>query len=110
MELESYRISQWVVVTIRGRLDGAAAPRFEQEMDKRTTEGNTRFVMDLGALEYISSAGLRGLLTLAKKLKDVKGKLVFCNLRGMVAEVFSVSGFSSMFSLFDSLETALKQG
>jgi anti-anti-sigma factor len=55
----------------------------------------------------MSSAGLRSILSLGKKVKAQGGSLVFCNLQGMVQEVFDVSGFTSIFSVYASQEEAL---
>ncbi|MGM0759793.1 MAG: STAS domain-containing protein [Thermodesulfobacteriota bacterium] len=57
--------------------------------------------------EYMSSAGLRSILSLGKKVKAQGKSLVFCNLQGMVQEVFDVSGFTSIFSAYKSQEEAL---
>ena len=70
-------------------------------------EPGTRLVLDLNGLEYISSAGLRVILSAAKKMKARNGKLGLSRLQPRVREVFQVSGFSSIIPVFETLPAAL---
>lgn len=108
MEFESARKGDKTLVIVRGRMDAVTAPEFEKEIDTRLQAGDTVVVADLTDLEYISSAGLRSILTSGKKLKAAGGSLAFCGLDGMVQEVFSVSGFTAMFPVFDTAEDAVE--
>ncbi|THB66329.1 MAG: anti-sigma factor antagonist [Desulfovibrio sp.] len=110
MEFESQKQGNSTVIKVTGRMDAVTAPEFEEKSGEIMEAGNTDFIVDFGSLEYISSAGLRSVLSVAKKLKAKQGGIRFCNLDGMVQEVFSVSGFSSMFPIFDTLEDALAEG
>jgi len=110
MEFASNKQDQAMVISVTGRMDAVTAPEFEQECNKWIDEGERLLIIDLGGLEYISSAGLRSILATAKKLKAEQGQIRFCNLNGMVQEVFSISGFSSMFTICETSEEALKQG
>lgn len=110
MKIESSKKGIAVVIKVLGRMDAVTAPEFEKECDGWLAKGEKSFVVDLGGLEYISSAGLRSILATAKKLKAAQGNIHFCNLSGMVQEVFTISGFSSMFPIHDSLDEALAQG
>ncbi|MCX8022231.1 MAG: STAS domain-containing protein [Syntrophorhabdaceae bacterium] len=96
------------IVYIKGRIDAISAPEFEKRIDGMISEGNSTFVLDLSELEYISSAGLRSILVLAKRLKSENGKIVFSGLKGPVAEVFKISGFYSIFNVFADEKEALK--
>ena len=98
-----------VVVSVKGRMDAVTAPEFEKNVIDLISKGEKAFVVNLGELDYMSSAGLRSILALAKKLKEREGKIIFAGLRGPVEEVFKISGFSSMFKIFDSEETALRE-
>lgn len=97
------------VLKLKGRMDAVTAPEFEKECTARMDQGERSFIVDLGGVDYISSAGLRSILSAAKKLKALQGKICFCGLKGMVQEVFSVSGFSSMFPVHATLEDALSK-
>lgn len=107
MELVATNQGEFTVVNVTGRLDAVTAPDFEKECTALMEQGSHNMILDLSGLEYISSAGLRGILSSAKKLKAEQGEMRFCGLQGMVQEVFSISGFQTMFKVFDSVEAAL---
>ena len=109
MDIVSMKQGDAMLLRLKGRMDVATAPAFEQACDKVVQGGDKFLVVDFGALEYISSAGLRCILGIDKKFKAQGGRLALCNLKGMVKEVFQISGFSVMFSTFDTLEAALEQ-
>ncbi|MBP8645565.1 MAG: STAS domain-containing protein [Syntrophobacteraceae bacterium] len=92
---------------VKGRLDAITAPDFEKECAAWIDRGENQFIVDLEELEYISSAGLRSVLITAKRLKSDNGRICFCNTRGMVRKVFNISGFQSMFPMYDTLDEAL---
>lgn len=96
-----------VVVSATGRIDAITAPVFETYLVELMTNGERYFLVNLAGLDYISSAGLRSILATAKKLKTEAGEISFCNLQGPVEEVFKISGFNSIFKIFESEATAL---
>jgi len=100
--------NDWTVVTVEGRLDTISAPDFERKVQERIAEGETRFVIDLSKLEYISSAGLRSILIAGKSTTATGGQLCCCGLHGVVKKVFEVSGFTSLFPVHNSLEEIVK--
>lgn len=109
MDFEDIKHDNAIEIKVKGRMDAVAAPEFESHCDEWLNKGERMFVVDMGGLEYVSSAGLRSILATAKKLKASQGAIHFCNLSGMVQEVFTVSGFSTMFQIHDTAEQALEQ-
>ena len=107
MNIETSKIDQTVVLAIKGRMDVIAAMQYEKTIAECLQRGDRKFVVDLNALDYISSAGLRSLLTTAKKIKEVKGTANFCNIQGVVKEVFAMSGFDSILPIFKSVKDAM---
>jgi anti-anti-sigma factor len=103
---QSEKLDNVVVVSVSGRLDPLTGPQFEQFVNALISEGHLKYVADLGGLEYISSAGLRSILSMAKKLRPMGGAIVFANLQGMAKDVFDISGFGSMFGIFDTVSEA----
>ena len=71
-----------------------------------STQGPKKVVIDASDLDYISSAGLRVILTTAKKAKAAGGGLTIACARANVKEVLTVSGFDSIFGLHDSVDAA----
>lgn len=109
MELSAKKEQGVVVMSVKGRMDAVTAPEFEKGFDPYITGGDRKFVADLADLEYISSAGLRSILSTAKKVKAVGGQVVFACLSGMVKEVFDISGFGSMFEIYASVKEAVSK-
>lgn len=107
MQIETSKIGQTVVLAIKGRMDVIAALEYEKTIAACLQCGDLKFVVDLDGLDYISSAGLRSLLTTAKKIKGAKGTANFCNVKGVVKEVFAMSGFDSILPVFNSVKEAL---
>ncbi len=95
------------VTKISGRMDATTVALFSEECQKLLDSGAGRFIIDLGGLEYISSAGLRGILTMGKACKAKGAALAFCSMQSMVADMFKRSGFTSILNVFPSLEEAL---
>lgn len=87
-----------LVFSIKGRLDTVTSPELLEAFEKEVIAENL-VVIDFAALDYISSAGLRVLLTIKKEL-DAKGKaLEIHNLNEVVKEVFKVTGFGNILSV-----------
>lgn len=86
-----------LTIAVAGRLDTTTAPELDAAI-KSSTEGLTSLIFDLSALEYISSAGLRVLLS-AQKIMNKQGSMVVKNANETVSEVFEVTGFSDILTI-----------
>ena len=82
---------------LQGRLDTVSAPQLEQEI-RSSLDGVDELTFDLKELEYISSAGLRVLLT-AQKIMNKQGTMTIRNANEMVTEVFEITGFSDILTI-----------
>jgi anti-anti-sigma factor len=107
MDIKTIRKDNSLLVNMQGRMDAGMAGEFDLAFDKMIQEGNKNFVLDMSALEYISSAGLRSILGTYKKIKGAGGTLLLCGLGGVVKEVFEISGFASIFDICDTQAGAL---
>lgn len=107
MDIQTLKETKATVVTVTGRLDAVTAPAYEEAVNELINGGEIAFVVDFAGLDYISSAGLRGLLVMAKQLKGRGGKVRFANVKGTVKEVFDISGFATIFQMDDSVAAAL---
>ncbi len=108
MEVKSSKNEKALIINASGRLDTTTASDFEAKCQEMITAADNSIIIDLQGVEYISSAGLRSILSVGKKVRSDGGNLAFCNLKGMVREVFEISGFSSIFTIHDTLEQALE--
>ena len=86
-----------LTVTIAGRLDTTTAPQLEAEL-KQSINGVEKLVLDFTALEYLSSAGLRVLLT-AQKAMNKQGEMIIKNVNETINEIFEVTGFIDILTI-----------
>ena len=86
-----------LTVAIEGRLDTTTAPQLEAEL-KDSLDGVAELVLDLSGMEYISSAGLRVLLS-AQKIMSRQGEMKVTGVCETVMEVFEVTGFSDILNI-----------
>lgn len=107
MDLQTRIEGSATVVTLSGRLDAVTAPEFEKSIRDLIDSGNIYIVVDFAQLDYISSAGLRGLLLMAKLLSVKGGRACLANVTGNVKSVFDMCGFCSMFKMENSVAEAL---
>lgn len=90
------------VLAPTGRLDSEAAPEFEAHC-LRATSGEARtLILDLTTLEYLSSAGLRTILSTGKALQSQGGKLVLCVPKGPIRQIIEACGFHKLFPVCDN--------
>jgi anti-anti-sigma factor len=108
MEISEDRKADAVVLALSGKLDATTAKTFEKKLLSQIESGERRFVINLAQLDYISSAGLRVFLLAAKRLNSANGKILLSSLQDSVREVFEITGFSSVFSIYGSDDDAIK--
>lgn len=97
MEITEQHDRGVLIVAPTGRIDSTTSDRLEQHFVSRVSAGERRVVVDFSGVEYISSAGLRVMLALAKRLKDARGEVAICALPEPVRQVFSLAGFLPLF-------------
>ena len=110
MTIEQKQVAGQVVLLVSGRMDAESAPDFEKTCRTSIAEGHTGLVVDLGELTYVSSMGLRSFIAIAKTLQEKQGALRICRLKGLVKQVFEITGLLDMFRTYDSVEAALIGG
>lgn len=106
MEITKTVANEIVTISLDGRLDASTSPELEKELGALIDEGKIKMIIDFTNLGYISSAGLRVLLMIIKKLKALNGNIVLASLKENVKEVFDIAGFSSIFTIVNNLEEA----
>lgn len=84
-------------LTLYGRLDTTTAPQLEMEL-KASLDNVVRLIFDFKGLEYISSAGLRVLLS-AQKVMNKQGVMVIRHVNDTILEVFEVTGFTDILTI-----------
>lgn len=94
------------VLKLAGRLDATTVSQLERALTDAQLSGNRVIVIDLSDLTYVSSSGLRVLLTGRSNARKRGGEVFLCSLRPPVREVFEMVGFTAVFTIFDTLEQA----
>lgn len=84
-------------IALEGRLDTTTSPQLEEEL-KGSLDGVTALVLDLAGLEYISSAGLRVLLS-AQKVMNKQGEMKLIHVNDIISEIFEVTGFTDILTI-----------
>lgn len=87
-----------LTVALEGRLDTLTAPELEESLSS-ALEGIKELVLDLSGLEYLSSAGLRVVLSTFKTVSAAEGKMTICNANEMVSKVFELTGFGNIVAI-----------
>jgi anti-anti-sigma factor len=107
MDISEQQIGRVWVVTARGRLDGTTSGAFADHIDALVTGTEPRVLVDFSGIEFVSSAGLRAILTTVKKTKAQKGVLALCGVQAPVREVLDITGFSGMIDIHPERAAAL---
>ena len=94
MTIEIKRNAEETIIKLVGRLDTTTAPALDKTINEDIA-GTKNLVLDVKALEYISSAGLRVLLGAQKKMQKI-GSMKVTNVREEVMEVFEMTGFADI--------------
>lgn len=97
MKIEKKLNGTSLVIALEGRLDTITAPELEAEV-KGSLSGINSLVFDMSNLEYISSAGLRVLLS-AQKTMNAQGEMKVCGVNETIMEIFEVTGFSDIITI-----------
>lgn len=107
MDLKTESAGGALVLSVGGRLDSQNAQEFEAAARDAIAGAGPAVVLDLAELSYISSAGLRAVLVVAKELRGRGAKFALCALQDPVREVLQLSGFDKIVDVHDTRPAAL---
>jgi len=107
MELTEEQRSGVTVVTACGRLDGASSDVFAERLGRLIAGTRPRLVVDFAEVNFVSSAGLRAVLILMKKVKAAGGAFALCAVQDPVREVLDITGLTGMIDIHPELSSAL---
>jgi anti-anti-sigma factor len=99
---------QVLLLVVAGRLDALSSPAFEAECARYLAPGVQYCIMECQGLTYLSSAGLRSLMTLSMRLRSMNAALVFSGLNENVRGIFHSAGLLKMFPVYGSVEKAVR--
>ncbi len=107
LTIHGEQIGGAVVIKTAGRVDGSNASQLQGALENILDGNDSGMVLDLGDLSYISSAGLRVILLVAKRLQGKSAKFGVCSLPGPISEVFQISGFDKIIPTYAAQADAL---
>ena len=99
-----------VVIRAAGRLDGTNAADGLAVIQQSLTDTDTALILDLGGVIYVSSAGLRVFLMVAKDTHRSRVRFALCSLQEPVKDVMRIAGFDQMINVYDSLPEGAECG
>jgi len=108
MEITHTEFKHCDVVKVQGRIDSASAPHLSQALTAIMDDGHFRIVIDMSEVEFISSAGLRALISAQKNCKRYnRGELVLAALPTNILAAIELAGFNILFKIYDNVLEAV---
>jgi len=102
MELATKNFKSCDMIVISGRVDSSTAPQLAEALEEVTGGGRYKIVLDMSALEYMSSAGFRALLSSQRICKRYnRGEIVLASVPERVKEALELAGFTELFKTYD---------
>lgn len=98
MKLSVVRNGSSLIVNLTGRIDSNNAPQFESEL-REALDGVSVLVLDMGSLDYISSAGLRTLLEAQKLMEAAGGSMTLLQVPDNIREILDMTGFTEFLTI-----------
>jgi anti-sigma B factor antagonist len=107
MDISTTQHDRCDVITVKGRIDSATAPRFAEVLEALAGANRRKIVIDLRGLEYMASAGFRALLAAQKDCRKHGGEIVLAATPVFIQEALEIIGMHQLFKRFGSLQDAL---
>ncbi len=107
--MEIQREDGTVIVLLPRRFDSDSAPDAEREIRTILADGPERLLFDLSSTDYVSSAGVRVLLSAAHAQKERHREIALCSLNRQVQYVFEITRLNQVFPIYEDRKRALKK-
>jgi anti-anti-sigma factor len=107
MDIETRETGGVSLCSLGGKLDTTTCVQLDQHLGQVIEQGTSKIIIDCTNLDFISSAGLRVLLSCTKRLAKEGGGLRIFGMNETVKDIFEISGFNVIFNVFESEEEAL---
>lgn len=98
-----------LILRMSGRLDAVSSPTAERKVFDHINSGQYKLLFDFSGIDYLSSAGMRMLLSVTKKLKSLSGKLVLFSVTSNVMDILKMSGFDHVLEIVQTEEDGLRR-
>jgi anti-sigma B factor antagonist len=108
MQIKCIQYKHCDLLAVEGRVDSSTSPQFADAINTILNEGRYKIVLDMGKVEFISSAGLRVLINAQKTCKRYnRGEVVLANLPKNIYSAVDLAGFTSLFKIFSDVLAAV---
>lgn len=108
MEIETTQYKHCDVVKPKGRVDSSTAPKLAETLNGFTDDGRFKIILDLSEVEFMSSAGLRVLISTQKTCRRYnRGQVVLAQVPQRIYDALDLAGFVPLFKFFDNLIDAV---
>jgi anti-sigma B factor antagonist len=107
MEIQVEKLDRATIISINGELNATTTARIQEDVLSAAQAGQ-RILLDMSRVNYLSSAGLRMLLLLYRRIRENNGYIVLTGLSEEVADIMQMTGFLDLFHTFENRSTALK--
>ena len=108
MEVTSKQFKHCDLVAVKGRVDSSTAPKLGEALDAIAAEGRFKIVLDMAALEYMSSAGFRALISAQRNCKRYnRGEVVLASVPANINSALELAGFTMLFRIFPDVTAAV---
>jgi anti-sigma B factor antagonist len=95
------------LVTVSGRVDSNTAPQLEEALQKIVEKGQYNIALDMSDVEFLSSAGLRVMVSVLKRCRDRGGNLLIADPSDRVTQVLQLAGLTDLFTVYDDVTAAV---
>ena len=107
MGIDAERANGTLIAKADGRIDSSNSREFHSELEAVVADSDAALVLDFAEVTYISSAGMRVILLVAKGLQKSGTKFALCSMDDSIREVFKISGFDKIIAIHESQAEAL---
>lgn len=107
MEINTRDYKRVNVIRVTGRVDASVAPKFEEALRQQVDGGHAHLVLEMDGTDYISSAGVRAMISAQKALRAKGGALILSQPSARVKEVLDIAGLDALFDVYADTEAAI---
>lgn len=108
MEIKTTQYKRCELIKVSGRVDSFTAPKLGDTLNEITQNGKYKLILDMGEVEYVSSAGLRVMIDVQKVCKQLnKGEVVLVSVPKRIFETLELAGFVPLFKFYDDVTEAV---
>ena len=108
MEITAKQFKHCDLLSLSGKVDSFTAPTLTKALEKLNNDGRFKIVLDLGKLEYMSSAGFRALLVGQRTCKRYnRGEIVLASVPKKILDALELTGFTPLFKIFGDITSAV---